>query len=128
MSTIAASHSSPAALRVALWIGQAILAAMFLMAGGTKVGNPAQFPFPTALTLFIGISELAGAIGVIVPALTRIKPILTPIAAAALGLVMVLATGFHAVRGESVAMTAGLTVVALFVAWGRAFKAPIRPR
>jgi len=128
MSTLAASHAPSTPLRVALWAGQAILAAMFLFAGGHKVANAAQFPFPAALTWFIGISELAGAVGVIVPALTRIKPVLTPVAAAALGLVMLLATGFHVVRGEPFAMTLGLLAVALFVAWGRAFKAPIEPR
>ena len=128
MSTLAASHAPSNALRITLWIGQAILAAMFLFAGGMKLANAAQFPLPVALTYFIGISELAGGIGVIVPALTRIKPVLTPIAAAALGLVMILATGFHLMRSEPVGMTVGLAAVALFVAWGRAFKAPIHPR
>ncbi len=130
MSTHAVAAASPSSivLRVALWIGQVLLAAMFLMAGGMKVAATEQFPYPAALTIFIGIAELTGAVGVMVPAITRIKPILTPIAAGALGLVMVLATGVHAYRAEPLAMTIGLAALALFVAWGRGFKAPLQPR
>lgn len=128
MSQALTNQAPSIGLRAALWIGQVILAALFVFAGGMKVANAAMFPFPPALTYFIGISELAGAVGLIAPALTRIKPILTPIAAAALALVMVLATGYHFFMDEPVAQTAAFAAVALFVAWGRGLKAPIRAR
>lgn len=127
MATLTANRV-PTALHVTLWIGQAALAAMFAMAGAQKLVNTAQFPFPAAFTLFLGVAEVAGAVGVVVPALTRIKPVLTPVAAGALGLVMILATAFHLSRGEPVGLTAGLALVAAFVAWGRAGRAAIRPR
>ena len=128
MSTALTGRAPATALHIALWIGQLLLAALFAFAGAMKVGKAVQFPFPVALTYFIGVSELAGAVGLVVPALTRIKPGLTPIAAAALALVMVLATGYHFFMDEPVAQTASFAAVALFVAWGRRYKAPIQPR
>jgi len=72
----------------------------------------------------------AGALGLILPAVTRIRPKLT--AAAGLGLVtvMVLAAAFHLSRGEAQVLPLNLTLGALaaFVAWGRSRKAPILPR
>jgi hypothetical protein len=85
---------------------------------------------PGWLVRFIGWAELAGAAGLILPALTRIWPKLTPLAAAALALIMVLAIAFHLLRGEA-AMIGGpivLLVLAAFVAWARMTKAPIAPR
>ena len=79
---------------------------------------------------FIGACELLGAIGLIVPAVTRIRPGLTPLAAAGLTLVMALAVPFHVARGEFPALTVVLPLGALaaFVAWGRWKRAPIRAR
>jgi uncharacterized membrane protein YphA (DoxX/SURF4 family) len=126
------------ALNVALWLGQVVLAAMFAMAGAMKAFTPlselaSQMPLATdapALLRFIGISELAGSIGVILPALTRIKPWLTPLAAFGLFVIMVLASLFHLVRGEigAIGVTAMLGAIAAFVAWGRAKRAPITAR
>lgn len=115
-------------LVVALWIGQVILAAMFLMAGGMKLANAGEIPYPQAFTYFVGTAELLGAIGVVVPALTRIKPKLTPLAATGLATIMVLATGFHISRSEPFHVTAILGAIAIFVAWGRSKKAPVRAR
>ena len=85
---------------------------------------------PGALVRFIGVSELLGGIGLLLPSLTRIAPKLTALAAAALVAVMVLASGFHLLRGEYAAI--GFNVVlgglAAFVAWGRSSKAPIKSR
>lgn len=128
MSTISGVSTPSKALHIALWVGQLLLAAMFLMAGSTKLFDGAQFPYPTALTTFIGVAEVSGAIGVILPALTRIKPFLTPLAAAGLATVMILATATHLSKGEPFGMTTGLGLIALFVAWGRSRKAPIRAR
>ena len=83
-----------------LWIFQGLLAAMFTMAGITKSTQPKeklekQFPWVKDFSLntvrFIGLSELLGAIGLIVPWLTGILPVLTPVAALGLCLIMVLA-------------------------------------
>lgn len=123
---------------VSLWIVQILLALAFGMAGSLKTFTPIdelalQMPWVTstpALVRFIGVSELAGALGLILPALTRIRPSLTPLAAAALVLVMILATLFHAVRGEWPGVPVNLVLggLAAFVAWGRFRKVPIAPR
>jgi hypothetical protein len=145
--TTAASSISPAqsrpsrsrALHVSLWIVQVLLAAAFGMAGVMKTTTPiaelAQkmvWPgvVPAALVRFIGVSELAAAIGLILPAATRIRPMLTAAAGAGLVVVMVLAAGFHISRGETQMVPINVTLGALaaFVAWGRGKKAPISPR
>ena len=67
---------------------------------------------------------------VILPAATRIKPWLTPLAGAGLTVIMVLAAIFHATRGEwpMIGINATLGGLAAFIAWGRFKKAPIRAR
>jgi hypothetical protein len=65
---------------------------------------------PPALVRFIGVSELAGALGLIMPAITRIKPRLTPLAAAGLVLVMIFAAAFHILRGELGALLINATL------------------
>jgi putative oxidoreductase len=126
-------------LRVALWVAQVLLAGLFGMAGVLKTTKPMAelvqmmvWPgaMPPLLVRFIGAAELAGAVGLLLPALTRIKPILTPLAATGLVIVMVLASIFHISRGELHALSTTLPIGALaaFVAWGRFKKAPIPPR
>lgn len=85
---------------------------------------------PHVLGRFIGYAELAGGLGVIIPAATRIAPSLTPLAALGLGTIMTLAIPFHVVRGEAsvVWIHACLAALALFVAWGRWRQAPIARR
>ena len=85
---------------------------------------------PSFLPKFIGLSEVLGAIGLIVPAATRIKPALTPLAAAALTLVMVLAAITHIALGEFGAIVPSLVLGGLsaFVFWGRSKVAKIEPR
>lgn len=122
----------------ALWAAQVLLAVMFGIAGVMKSTQPitalsGTVPWstdvPEALVRFIGISELAGAVGLILPALTRIRPGLTPLAALGLVVVMLLASGFHILRGElgALPITFLLGGLAAFVAWGRWTKAPIAP-
>ena len=74
-----------------------------------------------ALVRFIGASELAAALGLVLPAATRIRPLLTPLAAIGLVMVMVLASLFHISRGEWFALPLNLVLgsLAAFVAWGR---------
>jgi uncharacterized membrane protein YphA (DoxX/SURF4 family) len=127
--------------RIALWVAQLLLAAEFFMTGYFKVATPYAeivkmvqsmngMLLSEPLLRFIGVSEVLGAAGMILPALTRVWPILTAWAAVGLGTIMVLASALHASRGEwsMVAMTLALLALAAFVAWGRFRKAPIAPR
>lgn len=84
------SNSPSRALHIGLWVAQGLLAAAFLMAGGMKATAPleqlqAQMPWVSGamggLVRFIGIVEILGAVGVVLPAATRILPKLTPLAA-----------------------------------------------
>lgn len=127
------------ALHVSLWIAQMILAAMFGMVGWLKASTPLDLlmkgmpllaDLPGWLIRFIGLSELAGALGMLLPALTRIQPKLTALAGVALAIVMALAVAFHLLRGEAFAIgvPSVLGALAAFVAWGRYTGAPIAPR
>lgn len=126
-------------LHIALWVVQLLLVFAFGMAGFMKATTPIaelnkMMPWTLVvgegMTRFIGASEFAGALGLLLPSITRILPILTPIAGGALALVMVLASGLHASRGEFgvLPINAVLGGLALFVAWGRSIKAPITAR
>jgi hypothetical protein len=126
-------------MKIALWTAQSLLAALFLMAGATKALTPhadlaAQMPWvldtPPWLPAMIGVAEIAGALGLVLPAATGIRPRLTPLAAGALALVMALATGLHVARGEAaaLALTLPLLCLAAFVAWGRTRRLPIAAR
>lgn len=125
-------------MNIALWIAQVLLAVAFGMAGFMKLVSPiddlarnmAWVYEARALVRFIGAAELLGALGLILPAAMRIKPWFTPLAAVALGVVMLLAMGFHATRGEFEALPVNLALggIATFIAWGRWKKVPIAPR
>ena len=84
---------------------------------------------PQELSIFIGICEFLGGVGLILPAMTGVKPKLTPFAAIGLTLVMILAAVFHIVRGEYafVAINLVLGGVAAVIAYGRLFARPITP-
>lgn len=140
MTTAVVDRSAPSKiLNIALWAAQLLLAIAFGMAGFLKSTQPidALAPqmewvaaVPVWLVRLIGVSELAGAAGLVLPALTRIKPALTPLAAAGLVAVMVLASLFHVTRGElgALPVNAVLGGIAAFIAWGRHSKIPIRSR
>lgn len=127
-------------MNVALWIIQVLLALLFLFAGGTKLvlpietltsmGSPNQIHLPGLLLRFIGVCEVLGAIGLILPSLLRTRPGLTPLAAAGLVIIMIGATVLTFVAdGFATALTplvAGL--LAAFVAYGRWRLAPHRGR
>lgn len=79
--------------RVALWIIQGVLCGLFLFAGGFKLVLPlatlAKFsPLPPVLFKFIGLCEVAGALGLVLPGIFGIKPNLTTLAAIGLAGVM----------------------------------------
>jgi putative oxidoreductase len=126
-------------VNTALWIVQVLLAASFGFAGGMKTTLPIAelaeqmgWPgdIPPALVRFIGAAQFAAAIGLILPAATRIRPILTPLAAAGLLTIMALAAGFHLFRGElgALPINFALGALAAFVAWGRFRRVPIPER
>lgn len=130
------NQKSNKAINIALWIAQGLLAAIFIMAGIMKASQPIEalaesLPWvtstPSGLVRFIGISELLGGLGLLIPSIFRFKPILTVWAALGLALIMILAAGFHASRGEfsNIGMNVVLIGFALFIAWGRNKKAPI---
>jgi putative oxidoreductase len=126
-------------LHISLWVGQVVLAVMFAMAGVMKLTTPIDElarklawagALPAPMVRFIGLSELAGALGLVLPAALRIRPRLTPLAAAGLAAIMVFAVFFHSGRGELEALPINLFLggLAAFVAWGRYRKAPIAPK
>ena len=113
-------------MNIALWIIQALLAALFLFAGGMKLITPIeemtkQIAMPGWFLRFIGVAEVLGAIGLILPWLFRVRPGLTPLAAAGLSVIMIGATVVTMIIGDIPTalipfMTGGLSV---FVAYGR---------
>ena len=118
-------------MNTALWIIQGLLAVMFTFAGITKMTLSKeklekQFPwavdFSLSTTRFIGLSELLAAIGLIVPWLTHIAPVLTPVSASGLCLIMVLATNIvHLKKREyqGIATNVVIFLMSAFVAYGR---------
>jgi putative oxidoreductase len=118
-------------MNTALWIAQVLLALFFAAAGyyhglmpvaEAAKAAPWIADVPRWLSRFIGVAELAGALGVVLPTATGIRPRLASLAALGLAILMVLAIGFHFSRGESRMIGMHLTAGALaaFVAWGRA--------
>jgi uncharacterized membrane protein YphA (DoxX/SURF4 family) len=118
-------------VNLALWIVAIVLATGFAASGLVKLLVPkeklvnfgqgwAQDFSPTSIRL-IGVAEVLGAAGLILPAVTHIAPILVPLAAIGLVLVMVGAAVVHARRKETmnIAVNVVLLALAVFVAWGR---------
>ena len=115
----------------ALWIIQGLLAALFLFAGGTKLilpidvlasmGSPNQIPLPGWFVRFIGVVEVLGALGLILPGLLGIRPGLTPLAAAGLVIIMIGATVLTLAGGDVAPALIPLLVglLSAFVAYGR---------
>jgi uncharacterized membrane protein YphA (DoxX/SURF4 family) len=119
-------------VNTALWIVTGVLAAVFLFAGANKVFIPrdklAKVPgggwvldFRPGQLRIIGALEILAAAGLILPAVLGIAPILVPLAAVGLVLVMAGAIGTHLRRHEWIAPLANLIYLAaaVFVAWGR---------
>jgi hypothetical protein len=110
----------------ALWITQGLLAALFLFAGGMKLILPAEalvgpVPLPVGFIRFIGVCEVLGALGLILPGLLNVRTDLTPLAAAGLLIIMIGATAIGLIGGMAVAaLISGVAgVLAAFVAYGR---------
>ena len=116
-------------MNIALWAVAGILAVAFLAAGAMKATKPKQAiidsgmgwaeDFSPAMIKVIGIAEVLGAIGLILPPLVDVAPILSPIAALALAGTMAGAVAVHAKRKEPVAPALVLGLASLFVGVGR---------
>jgi len=122
--------TSRKALHITLWVLQVLLACFFVMVGYSH----ALMPFdeiaqqatwmsdvPRWLSLFIGYAEIAGGLGLIIPAATRRASWLTSLAALGLAAIMILAIPFHILKGEAsvIWIHALIAVLAVLVAWGR---------
>lgn len=114
-----------------LWTLQVLLALIFLFAGGMKLivppdvlmsmGSPNQLQLPGLFVQFIGVAEVLGGLGLILPGLLRISTFLTPLAAAGLLIIMVGATAITLASGEVVGAVVPLVVgiMASVVAYAR---------
>jgi hypothetical protein len=124
-------------MNLILWIAAALLAAVFLLAGATHAFGSLERlakdrrtawvrDLPAGVVRFIGVSELLGALGLLLPAITKILPQLTVLAAAGLGSVMLCALVFHLARREftAVPVVTILLALAALVAYGRVALAP----
>ena len=132
VSSQLASRSAGAAqprrcsMTIGLWIVQGLLALLFLFAGSMKLILPiemltAQMPLPGLFLRFIGTAEVAGGLGLILPGLLRIRPMLTPLAACGLVIIMIGATVVTLATGAIVPALLPLVVGLLCtaVAYGR---------
>ena len=119
-------------LNIALWVAQVLLALVYLAAGGIKVARPradlvasGRFDWmkdtSDAGVKAVGAVEVLGALGLVLPELTGIAPILTPIAAVGLVVVQIGAIRVHLTRDERQPLPANgvLLLLATFVAVGR---------
>jgi uncharacterized membrane protein YphA (DoxX/SURF4 family) len=110
----------------ALWTAQWLLAILFLWAGGIKLVLPLEMlkgpvELPGLFVRFIGVAETLGAVGLILPWLLRIRPVLTPLAASGLVIIMIGATVITLLGGGSVfaLFPATVGVLAASIAYGR---------
>ena len=116
-----------------LWVVQILLALLFLFAGGTKLFMSAaqltgQTQMPAWFLRFIGVMEILGGLGLVLPGMLRIRTPLTPLAAAGLSIIMIGAVG---VTIQTVGATTALLplvtgALTLFVAYGRWRLAPLQ--
>jgi uncharacterized membrane protein YphA (DoxX/SURF4 family) len=124
-------------MNLVLWALQILAGLAFVAAGynhgfrieqaKTQQGMQWMAALPKGLLVFIGSAEILGGLGLILPALTGILPVLTPVAAALLALMMLLAAGFHAPRREyaNILVNLILLLLAAFLAYGRFAVVPL---
>jgi uncharacterized membrane protein YphA (DoxX/SURF4 family) len=133
MRATSAAARSGRRLTFVLWTVQALLAVVFAVAGSMKLVVPIDLllaqmpvPLPGMFVQFIGCCEVLGALGLILPGLVRIRPGLTPLAAAGLTIIMTGATVLTLIGGLGAAALMPLVLGALtaFVVYGRWQAAP----
>ena len=123
-------------MNVLLWVLQVLLAVVFIAHGLMLLMPPPDIAAQMLMSLprwfwvFLGVAEVAAAIGLTLPGLTRVMPWLVSWAAAGIMIVMISATGYHIIRGEisSAAVTFVLLIMATFLAYERSQVLPIAPR
>lgn len=123
-------------MKIIVWIASILLAVAFVAIGGMKVVTPADVlqqsanGVPVTLLKVAGTAEMLGALGLVLPAATRILPVLTPLAASGLVLTMIGATTTNIVIGAYaiVPMTVVLGIVSALVAWARFGRYAVQPR
>ena len=127
-------------MNIILWIIQILLALLFLFAGGMKLiippdvlqsmGSPNQVILPGLFIQFIGVCEVLGGLGLILPGLLRNRPRLTPLAATGLVILMIGAVVLTIIGdGVEAAVVPFVTgLLAAFVAYGRWRLVPLRVR
>jgi hypothetical protein len=119
-----------------LWILQGLLALFFgLASGAPKLVLPTEtlplpIPLPRPFVLFIGVAEVLGALGLVLPGLLRILPGLTPLAAAGLVTLTICATVYQLAAGQvgNALFAVAVGLLAAFVAYGRWRLAPLPGR
>jgi uncharacterized membrane protein YphA (DoxX/SURF4 family) len=138
-NTLPVSRTSHRGLNAFLWITQTLLAVMFCAAGFMKIAMPIPelskaMPWtgqlPELFVRTMGVVDLAGGLGVLLPALTRIKSHLTAVAALCCVILQICAAIFHLTRGEVAMLPLNLVLLtmSLFVFWGRRKGVPIASR
>jgi putative oxidoreductase len=123
-------------MNVLLWVLQVLLAVVFIAHGLLLLMPPRDIAAQMLMSLprwfwvFLGVAEVAAAMGLTLPGLTRVMPWLVSWAAAGIIVVMISATGYHIIRGEisSAAVTFVLLIMATFLAYERSQVLPIAPR
>jgi hypothetical protein len=132
------THPNNKIFHITLWVAQILLAALLIMGVIMKflpiTQIAAMIPWtgqiPPIEVRLLGIIDLLGALGLLLPAWFRIKPQLTPCAATGIIMLMISAIIFHVSRGEASLIGINLfsIIIAAFIAWGRWKKAPVLPK
>ena len=119
-------------LNALLWVVQVLLSVLFVFAGGMKLVVPIEalagpVALPGLFLRFIGVAELLGGLGLVLPGLLRIRTALTPLAAAGRVIIMIGATGIMLLTGPVGPALAPFTVglLATWIAYGRTRLAPL---
>jgi putative oxidoreductase len=136
---IMTAQNSSKSLNITLWILQVLVAAFFLMAGTMKLTQPivklsAMLPWtgqiPEILVRLLGMIDIVGAVGILLPGILRTRPRLIIWAALGIMLLMASAITFHISRGEAYGITPNILILLLAaaIAWGRTKKASVEAR
>ncbi|ARQ61839.1 UNVERIFIED_ORG: putative membrane protein YphA (DoxX/SURF4 family) [Rhizobium etli] len=138
-TTISPAPRAGRLLQIAIWSAQVLIFAAFTLFGCMKFFMPvdqlaAMWVWPGQVPAWflrlMGIIDFAGGVGVLLPALTRIQPRLTVLAAIGCVLLQIAAMIFHLSRGEAPALPLNVILLGLsaFILWGRGRRAPVTPR
>lgn len=119
-------------LNILLWTSQVFVAAVLLFSAYIKIFQPEGFIIPwiednPGFGMFMGMVDIAGGVGILFPALFKVRPKLSTYAAIGVILLMFSAIIFHLIRGEgnSIGINIILLLLSVFIAFGRQKKVPI---